>query len=148
MKRFILTNVAAVLVAVFGCITNVDAAPHKGGSHVVVHAHASVVVHPHPAHAPVVVHGRPAHVQFHVRGYRGWVSRCWFSSYGCYGYYCGTDQLWYYWYAPLNEYLPISYMSVYPPTQGVAPIGVVQVAPGMPALPPGASFVPGPITAP
>jgi hypothetical protein len=83
-----------------------------------------------------------------VRGYRGWVSRCWFPSYGSYGYYCGADQLWYYWYAPLNEYLPISYMSVYPPTPGAAPVGVMQVAPGMPALPPGASFVPGPITAP
>jgi hypothetical protein len=137
MKRFILTSVALVFALVLGSTANLDAAPHKGSGHVVTHAHA-----------PSVVHGHPAHVQFHVRGYRGWVSRCWFPSYGCYGYYCGAEQLWYYWYAPLNEYLPISYMSVYPPTQGLAPVGMVQAAPGMPSLPPGASFVPGPITAP
>ncbi len=147
MKRFILTNVAVVFALVLGWTNNVDAAPHKGGSHTVVHAHAPVV-HGPAIHTPVVVHGHPAHVPFHVRGYRGWVSRCWFPGYGCYGYYCGTDQVWYYWYAPLNEYLPITYLSVYPPTPGVAPVGFAPVAPGMPALPAGASFVPGPITAP
>ena len=140
MKRFILTTLAAMAVgfAAMLCSTaEVDAAPHKGGGHVVIHGHG-----------PVVVHGPAAHHQFHKRGYHGWVSRCWFPSFGCYGYYCGTEQIWYYWYAPLNEYLPITYMSMYPPTAGVAPVSVVQVAPGMPALPPGASFVPGPITAP
>jgi hypothetical protein len=138
MKRFILTTLAMVSVVVLAFTTNLDAAPHKGGGHVAVHAHA-----------PLGVHGHPAHVPFHVRGYGGWVSRCWFPGYRCYGYYCGADQAWYYWYAPLNEYLPISYMSIYPPTPfGVAPVGVVAVTPGLPALPPGATFVPGPITAP
>ncbi len=142
MKRFIMTTLAVAFAAVLGfTTTNLEAAPHKGGGHVAAHAH--VAVH---AHAPL---GHPAHASFHVRGYRGWTSRCWFPSYSSYGYYCAADQLWYYWYAPLNEYLPISYMSTYPPTQfGVAPVGVVPVTPGMPALPPGATFVPGPITAP
>jgi hypothetical protein len=147
MKRFILTSVGTLAMAFAAVLCNtpsVDAAPHKGGGggHAVTHAH--VAVH---AHAPLVVHGHPAH--FHVHGYGGWVSRCWFPSYGCYGYYSGAEQVWYYWYAPLNEYLPISYMSIYPPTPvGVAPVGVVAVVPGMPALPSGATFVPGPITAP
>jgi hypothetical protein len=155
MKRFIQTIAAVAVATVFCFTTNLDAAPHHGGgghvaaqAHVVAHthvvAHAPVAVH---AHAPLVVHNHPVH--FHVRGYHGWASRCWFPGYGCYGYYCGVDQAWYYWYAPLNEYLPISEMSIYPPTpDGVAPVGMVPVAPGMPALPPGATFVPGPVTAP
>jgi hypothetical protein len=140
MRRFILTPLALAFGAMLGCAANLDAAPHRGGGHVAVYAHAPLVVHNQSIHGPV---------HFHVRGYRGWVSRCWFPGYRCYGYYCGEDQAWYYWYAPLNEYLPISYMSIYPPTPGgVAPVGVVPVAAGMPALPPGATFVPGPITAP
>jgi hypothetical protein len=157
MKRFILTTVAVAFAAVLGCTTNLDAAPHRGGGHVAAHAH--VAAHTHVAvhaHAPLVVHGHSVHVPVHVRGYGGWVSRCWFPGYRTYGYYCGTDQVWYYWYAPLDEYLPISYMSIYPPTPvGVAPVGVVPVTPGLPvtmpmspALPPGTTFVPGPITAP
>jgi hypothetical protein len=145
MKRFILTIVAVAFAAVLCTTSNIDATPHKGGGPAV---HPHVVVH---AHAPLVVHAHPAH--FHVRGYGGWVSRCWFPSYGCYGYYCGAEQTWYYWYAPFNEYLPISYMSIYPPTPvGAAPIVLIPVAPvTLPmssALPPGATLVPGPITAP
>ncbi len=99
--------------------------------------------------AKVAAPGNPARVQFHAPDYRGWVSHCWFPSYGCYGYYCGTDQAWYYWYAPLNQYLPINYMLDYPPTPaGAAPMGNVPVGPRTPALPPGASLVPRPITAP
>jgi hypothetical protein len=141
MKRFILTTMAVAFAAMFASTTNLEAAPHKVVSHAAVHAHVA-------PHAPLVVHHGPSgHVPFHVHGYRGWVSRCWFPGYGCYGYYCGTEQVWYYWYAPFNEYLPISYMSIYPPTAGgVAPVNMVQAAPGMPALPSGASFVPGPIT--
>lgn len=150
MKRFILTTVAVAFAAVLGFTTNLDAAPHRGGGHVATHAH--IAVHGHVAvhaHHALVVHGHSVNVPVHVRGYRGWVSRCWFPGYHTYGYYCGTDQVWYYWYAPLNEYLPISYMATYPPTPvGVAPVGVVPVTPGLPALPPGATFVPGPITAP
>jgi hypothetical protein len=55
-----------------------------------------------------------------------------------------------------HQYLPITYMSIYPPTPfGVAPVGLVPVGTGLPvglpmssALPPGAMIVPGPITAP
>ena len=154
MKRFILTSVAVAFAAVLGCTTDLDAAPPRGGSHIAVHGHVA----PHPrvtvhAHHTLVVRGHSVHVPVHVRGYGGWVSRCWFPGYRTYGYYCGTDLTWYYWYAPLNEYLPITYMSIYPPTPvGVAPVGMIPVAPGMPvnspALPSGATFVPGPITAP
>ncbi len=144
MKRFILMTAALAFAAVLGSTTNLEAAPHMGGGHVVVHAHAPAVFHG-PA-----LHGHPVHVPFHVHGYGGWGARCWFPGYGCYGYYAGAEQVWYYWYAPFNEYLPITYMSTYPPTPlGVAPVGVVPVAPPMsPALPAGAAFVPGPITAP
>ena len=154
MKRFILTTVAVAFAAVLGCTTNLDAAPPRGHTttHVRVATHAHVVTHAHVAihaHHTLVVRGHSVSVPVHVRGYGGWVSRCWFPGYRTYGYYCGTDQAWYYWYAPMNEYLPISYMSIYPPTPvGIAPVGMVPVTPGLPALPSGASFVPGPITAP
>ena len=148
MKRFILTSVALAFAVVLGSTTNLEAAPHKGGGHVASHGHVAA----HTGHASFVAH-RPVNFTFRARGYRGWASRCWFPSYRCYGYYCGADQLWYYWYAPLNQYLPITYMSVYPPTVGIAPVGVAPVgmpvmSPTSPALPPGASFVPGPITTP
>lgn len=143
MKRFIPTAAALMTIAaMLGNTTNLDAAPHKGGGHphVVPHAHAALVVHGHSLHVPV-----------HVRGYRGWVSRCWFPTYNCYGYYCGADQMWYYWYAPLEEYLPITYMSIYLPTQMAPPVTLVPIAPGSQVaspLPPGATLVPGPIAAP
>jgi hypothetical protein len=160
MKSFILTTVA--VAAVLGCTIKVDAASPRSGSHSASHArvatHGHVATNSHVAvhaHRTLVVRGHSVNVPFHVRGYGGWGSRCWFPSYRSYGYYCDTDQLWYYWYAPLNEYLPITYMSIYPPTQVVAPVGIVSVTPGLPvtlpmssALPPGATLVPGPITAP
>ena len=119
--------------------------------HVANHTHVAT-----RAHTTLVVRGHSVQVPVRVRGYRGWASRCWFGNYRCYGYYCGEDQLWYYWYAPLNEYLPIAYLSIYPPTPlGGVPIGVVPVTPGLPvalpmsiALPPGATPAPGPITTP
>ena len=145
MKRFILTTVALVAIAaMLGSTNSVDAAPHRVAGHAVTHGH--VTVH---AHHDLVVRGHSVHVPVHVRGYAGWSSRCWFPGYRTYGYYCGADQAWYYWYAPLNEYLPVAYMSIYPPTPvGYAPVGMVPVTPGLPALPSGATFVPGPITAP
>ncbi len=166
MKRFILTALALAVALVFGGSAHLDAAPHgghashAGHAHVAVHAHAPVhaAAHVAVAHRPVaashfrtiVDHGRSLHVPVHVRGYRGWASRCWFPGYRCYGYYGGDDQLWYYWYEPFAEYLPITYMSIYPPTAGIAPpmTGVPMAMPASPALPPGATFVPGPITAP
>jgi hypothetical protein len=151
MKRFILTTAAVAFAAVLSCTANLDAAPHKSVGHV---APAHVAGHAHVAvrsHATLVVHGHSMHVPVHVRGYSGWTSRCWLPNYRTYGYYCGADQLWYYWYAPLNQYLPITYMSIYPPTPlGVAPVttGIPVTMPMSPALPPGAIIVPGPINAP
>ena len=140
MKRFILHSVALCFAVLPGFTSDLYAGP-QGVPHP-----AHMVAH---VHAPVVLHGHAFHGAFHVRGYRGWISRCWFPSIGCYGYYCGADQTWYYWYAPFDEYLPISYMSMYPPTpMGVAPANVIPATPGSLALPPGASLVPGPITAP
>src|SRR6202035_4559245 len=78
---------------------------------------------------------------------------CWFPQYRCYGYYSTVDGVWFYWYAPLNRFLPVSYMALYPPTAiGVAPISPVAGSPGLPgtpgtlptsgSLPPGATGVP------
>jgi hypothetical protein len=169
MKRLILIVVAMAFAAVFGGTTNLDASPPKGSSHGASHTkaagpahvavHGRVAVHANAtdhAHRTLLVYGRSVHVPVHGRGYGGWASRCWLPSYRTYGYYSGAEQVWYYWYAPLNEYLPITYMSVYPPTpMGVAPVGLSPVTPGLPAalpmsseLPPGATLAPGPITAP
>jgi hypothetical protein len=170
MKRFILIAVAVAFAAVLSGTTNLDAAPHRSVGHVAAHVHvapaAHVAAHVHVApaahvavhtplavhsHATLVVHGRSVHVPVHVRGYNGWGWRCWFPGYRTYGYYSGADQAWYYWYAPLNQYLPITYMSIYPPTPaGFAPVmpGQPVMPPMSPALPPGATLVPGPISAP
>lgn len=70
---------------------------------------------------------------FRHRGFRNWNRYCWFPSYGCYGYFCPDDGLWYYWYGPNNCYLPVDDMAAYPPDDSVnAP----------PSLPPGATSVP------
>jgi hypothetical protein len=156
MKRFILTTVAVALATVFGFTSSADAGPHKAPIHVAGHVHVS----PH-VHVGFGYHVHPGHVHVHVRGYHGWIARCWFPSFRCYAYFCPTDQAWYYWYAPFDQYLPISYMAIYPPTDGVVPVAVVPAvpvvpvtpglpltAPVMPALPAGATLVPGPITAP
>src|SRR5436190_1573249 len=139
MKRFILTSVAAVLFAGLGVATNADAAPYHGRS-----IHGSP--HVHVTSRALVVHGHSVNVRVYARGYNSWAYRCWFPSYRTYGYYCGTERLWYYWYAPFNQYLPITYMAVYPPTVALAPVGIVPVSPGlpvavptMPALPTGAT---------
>jgi hypothetical protein len=146
MKRFILTAVALAFVAVLGLTTNLEAAPH----HAVSHGHVAVHVNGHAyGHRNLVYRGHSYDVRIHERRYRGWTSRCWFAGYRTYGYYCGTDQSWYYWYAPYNEYLPVSYMSAYPPTAvaivptNVIPINAVPAT--SPGLPQGATLVPGPI---
>jgi hypothetical protein len=149
MKRFILTTAAVAFALVLGSTTNLNASPphgHGGGhGHATVHAH--VVVH---SHHPLVVHGHSVNVRYYNRGYHGWSARCWFPSYRTYGYYSGGE--WFYWYAPLNEYLPTTYMSIYPPTVAVAPVAVIPTTSlpvvALPALPPGATIVPGPIPSP
>jgi hypothetical protein len=150
MKRFILTSVAAALAVVFSCSTSLEASPPRGASH----GHVASHVHVAPGHAHVAsyyhyhtIHGHS--VRVYVGGYRDWAYRCWFPFYRTYGYYSGPDQVWYYWYAPFGEYLPITYMSIYPPTPATAPVGVVPSAPSAPvALPSGATYIPGPISAP
>lgn len=156
MKRLIVTSVAVACAFVFAFSANVDAAPVHGHASVahgnvgVAHNHVAVAHHNVAAsHSRALyVHGRSVNVSTFARGYRGWTSRCWFPNYGCYGYYGATG--WYYWYAPYNEYLPISYMPMYPPTQGFAPGGMLPGAPMMPptgiAPPTGATIIPGPVT--
>lgn len=49
------------------------------------------------------------------RAFRNWTSRCYFPVYRCYGYYSPIQTQWYYWYAPFNQYLPVSLIATYPP---------------------------------
>jgi hypothetical protein len=73
--------------------------------------------------------------------FRGWTAYCFFKKYQCYGYYSPARRLWFYWYAPFNRFLPISYLTIYPPTNiGVAPVG--PAVGDQPALPPGATPAP------
>jgi hypothetical protein len=142
MKRFILTTAAVAFALVLGSTTNLEASPPHHGGHGSAHVH--VTAH---SHRTVVVRGRSVDVRVYHRGYHGWTSRCYLPSYRTYGYYSGGG--WYYWYAPFNEYLPITYLSIYPPT----PIAAVPVTTSLPVavsptLPPGAVLVPGPITSP
>jgi hypothetical protein len=90
------------------------------------------------------LNGRNHRVGVLPRGYLGWIRYCYFPQYRCYGFYCATG--WYYWYAPLNNYLPIQYMAQYPPTPLAVNGGpLVGTTPGAadPSLPPGATPVPG-----
>jgi hypothetical protein len=146
MKSFILTSAAVAFALVLGSTSNLEASPHHSSGHVVAHGHVAVGYHHN-----LYVHGRSVDVRVYHRGYNGWSSRCWLPGYRTYGYYCGSDNLWYYWYAPLNEYLPITYLSAYPPTPVAVPVGIPVTSVALPmssALPPGATLIPGPITAP
>jgi hypothetical protein len=162
MKRFIMTIVAVAGLSVLGSAT-VEAAPGKGAPHGYrsgsTHINHVGPVHVanvaparinHATHTNLLVHGRYLNVPFRVAGYRNWSYRCWFPSYRSYGYYSPVDSLWYYWYAPLNQYLPVTYMSLYPPTQYAPPVGFAPnpVMPQGIVPPSGASLVPGPITYP
>jgi len=92
------------------------------------HAHHSSGKSGHDYH-----HDRDRGYSYRHRDYHGWTRYCWFADYGCYGYYCPEDAVWYYWYGPRNCYLPVSEMAVYVPVSSVNP---------PPALPPGATAVP------
>jgi hypothetical protein len=90
-----------------------------------------------------VVNGRSARAVYHVRDYRAWSSYCWFPQYRCYGYYSSIDGLWFYWYAPLNRFLPVSYMVQYPPAAiGIGPVSPVAGTPGLPGAPGTPGIVP------
>jgi hypothetical protein len=143
---------SAALVALFGT-TEVQAngkggkggggGPSKGGAARVVHASHTKHVATHVKHATAhrFVH---LHRGYHIH-YRGWTRYCWFPTYRCYGYFCPTALCWYYWYAPQQCYLPISYVTTYPPTPttGVT-VNVTGTSGGVPttALPPGATPLP------
>lgn len=78
----------------------------------------------------------------YARSFQGWTAYCFITKYQCNGYYSSATRLWYYWYAPFNRFLPISYLPIYPPTMGgiVSPGPVAGSATGsQPALPPDAT---------
>jgi hypothetical protein len=141
MKRFILTSLAITALAALACANTVGAAPGHGPAHVthVTHVGPIHVTHVAPVHinfathTNLLVHGRYVNAPFRVAGY-----------------YCPVDSLWYYWYAPMNQYLPVTYMADYPPTQFAPPVGFAPnpVLPQGIAPPSGATLIPGPITAP
>ena len=145
MKRSILIVAAFAFATLFCCGTDSQASSR----------HASTRIN--------ISHGRSINVPVFARDHR-FDSHCWFGTYRCTGYYCAADQQWYYWYEPTAQFLPISLMSLYPPTTpgvtvitrlpgvaavrvvpGVVPAGVVS---GMPGLPPGASALPNGTPAP
>ena len=75
------------------------------------------------------------------KNFKGWTAYCFFKKYQCYGYYSPAKRLWFYWYAPFNRFLPVSYMAIYPPTNvGVVPNGAVTG--DQPTLPPVATPAP------
>lgn len=75
------------------------------------------------------------------KNFKGWTAYCFFKKYQCYGYYSPAKRVWFYWYAPFNRFLPVSYMAIYPPTN----VGVVPNSPTIgdePTLPAGATPAP------
>ena len=81
------------------------------------------------------------------RNFHDWKSYCYFRRYHCYGYYNAASRLWFYWYQPFNRYLPISYMSTYPPVNiGQIPVPAIPSTGSSgdsgPSLPPDASAIP------
>jgi hypothetical protein len=62
-------------------------------------------------------HGRNYSFFCYPRSYCSWSRYCWFPSYGCYGYYCPTQCCWFYNAAPLQCYVPVSYISTFAPVQ-------------------------------
>lgn len=106
------------------------------------HCHGGGRVYVRPVYRPVCHQPiRPIGPPISCRvpcGYDSWSQQCWFRQHNCRGYYCPQRQCWYYFYQPMNCYLPVQYMDQYAPTAG---------GPGLPGggpqLPPGASPLPG-----
>ena len=64
-----------------------------------------------------------ARVTHHPRNFRGWSKYCWFPRYQCYGYYNASQRMWFYYYEPFARFLPIRYLTTYPPTTvGIGPV--------------------------
>ena len=79
-------------------------------------------------------------------GYRDW-ARVWYNpTYRVNWYYCGVCNEWFYYYPPMQQYLPVSQIATYPPTVVInnninvppaVPPGVPMPSPGAPMPPPG-----------
>ena len=95
---------------------------------------------------------RLAHVTNHGRNFRGWSNYCWFPRYRCYGYCNASQRMWFYYYEPFATFLPVRYLSTYPPsTVGIGPVSNVAAAPAAAAsgsLPAGATTIPASAPAP
>ena len=113
-----------------------------------------------PTHSPASksfsqssAHGKTPHSRrlakvSHAHDFHGWSAHRYLPKYHCYGYYSPVKRLWFYWYAPFNSYLPLSYLAIYPPPNvGIVPTitgpGPADVASAdQPTLPPGATAAP------
>ena len=111
--------------------------------------------HPHPvarwSHNHPLASSAIRHTVFHPRTYAGWTHYCWLPAHRCYGYYCPTNRVWFYYSSTESCYLPITSIATYPPTPVVNVININgNVAPmsGAPALPSGAVFLPVGVTPP
>lgn len=145
MRRVIFTLAVAGTLGVLA-MPSVSQAQHCHGGPVYVrpvHHHPIHVHHPvfRPVcHEPVRPIGPPISCRVPF-GYNSWTQQCWFNQYNCRGYYCPQRQSWYYFYQPMNCYLPVQYMNQYAPTP-VGPNGPGGPGNG-PQLPPGAEPLPG-----
>ena len=64
-----------------------------------------------------------ARVTHHSRNFRGWSKYCWFPRYQCYGYFNASQRMWFYYYEPFARFLPVRYLTMYPPTTvGIGPV--------------------------
>ena len=136
MKRFF--TILAVLTVISGGLTMTQSADAKGPTNRAVHAPAAhAVTHVAPAvrhEAPAIRHEvhqaavRHEIERFRHRDYHGWTRTYWNPRFSCNWFLCPEDNLWYYWYAPLSEYLPTSCIDEYPPT-AAAP--AYQTTPGL-----------------
>jgi len=119
MNRIIITAAALVFVCLVSCANDTQASGNSSHPKKIVASTSS-----HPSNVNV-------HYTYFPRGYCSWRNYCWFGSYRCYGYF--TDGCWFYWCETLGGFMPISYMTLYPPTTmgtvppstGVAPAGVL-----------------------
>ena len=139
MKTLILTVATIALTAVLCCETSVFAAPTQPTN---PNPPTPPATNPNPGIAPKTGQPKQARGVSYARNFRDWTTYRWLPQYGCYGYYLGSDRVWYYWCESKSRFLPLSYIRIFPPTiVGTAP--VPQVA-GTPApLPQDSTTPPG-----
>jgi hypothetical protein len=132
MNRFLSIVAAVALTGVLGLGTDLRATakPGAGGKSSASKSAGKSAQHSNNHQLATTHQGKTSSVRFHVRGYRGWRSYCWFPTYGCYGFYDSTCQGWFYWYEPSDQFLPIDTIDTLPPgTSGadLLPPGAVPV---------------------